>query len=158
MDRMVKGLRIIEDQLDGAEIAALLQLHLDEMHRNSPACSVHALPIEGLRADDVTFWSAWDGAELAGCGALRELAPDHGEIKSMRAAPAYRSREVGRAVLDHLIGEARARGYARLSLETGRSGAFEPAQRLYAANGFTVSVPFGSYQPDPFSLFMTRLL
>lgn len=155
---MVEGLRIIEDRLDGAQISALLALHLADMHANSPACSVHALPIESLRAPDVTFWSAWDGQELAGCGALRELTHDQGELKSMRAAPAYRGRGVGRAMLDHLLGEARARGYARVSLETGRGEAFLPAHRLYAANGFVECPPFGAYQPDPFSLFMTRQL
>src|SRR5438874_10048127 len=124
----VEGLRILEDDLSGAEIAALLQFHLDEMHRFSPPESVHALPLERLRAPDVTFWTAWDGQSLAGCGALKELDPAHGEIKSMRAHPDYRGRGVGKAILRHLLAEARARRYNRVSLETGRPEPFLPAR------------------------------
>lgn len=155
---MTEGLRIIEDDLSGTAIAALLQLHLDEMHRFSPPESVHALPIESLRVPGVTFWSAWDGDRLAGCGALRELDPLHGEIKSMRAHPDYRGKGVGRALLDHMLGAARARGYARVSLETGRPDEFLPARRLYERNGFAPCPPFGSYTDDPFSICMTRAL
>lgn len=151
-------LRIIEDDLSGEAIAVLLRLHLDEMHRWSPACSVHAMPIERLRAADVTFWSAWDGEVLAGCGALKELDPAHGEIKSMRAAPDYRGRGVGKAILLHLMAEARRRGYSRLSLETGRPEEFLPARRLYDMHGFAECPPFGDYVADDFSICMTRLL
>lgn len=150
--------RIVEDDLSGAEIAALLRLHLDEMHAWSPPESVHAMDIQRLRAGDVTFYSAWDGPVLAACGAIKQLDPDHGELKSMRADPAYRGKGAGRAILDHLIGVARARGYARLSLETGAPAEFAPAHRLYLANGFVDCGPFGSYRLDPFSRFMTRAL
>lgn len=153
---MVKGLRILEDPLEDPQVAALLTLHMADMRRNSPPGSVHALPIDSLRAADVTFYAAWDGPVLAGCGALRELSSDHGEIKSMRAAPAYRDRGVGRAILDHLLAQANARGYDRMSLETGRGDAFLPAQRLYLANGFVECGPFGSYRLDSFSMYMTR--
>lgn len=154
---------IREDDLTGPEIAALLRLHLDEMHQWSPPESVHAMPIERLRAPDVTFFSAWAGDTLAGCGALKHLDDDiggggHGEIKSMRADPAWRGKGVGRAILDHLLAEARARSYARVSLETGRPEAFEPARRLYLANGFAECEPFGDYRADPFSICMTRVL
>ncbi len=155
---MMKALRIIEDDLSGAQIAALLQLHLDEMHAWSPPASVHAMPIERLRAPDVTFYAAWDGAVLAGCGALKQLDACHGELKSMRAHPAYRGRGVGRALLDYLLGEARARGYARVSLETGRPEAFLAARRLYEAGGFAECPPFGNYVADDFSICMTRIL
>ena len=130
------SLRIVEDDLSGPEIAALLRLHLDEMHRWSPPCSVHAMPIERLRQPDVTFYAAWDGKILAGCGALKQLDATHGELKSMRAAPDYRGKGVGKAILLHLLAEARARGYARVSLETGRPEPFLPARRLYEAHGF----------------------
>lgn len=149
---------IREDDLTGAAIAALLRLHLDEMHQWSPPESVHAMPIARLRAPDVTFYSVWDGEHLAACGAIKQLDPRHGEIKSMRADPAYRGKGAGKAVLDHLIAVARARGYERISLETGAPDEFLPARALYAANGFTPCEPFGDYRPDPFSVFMTRQL
>ncbi len=155
---MIDGLRIVEDDLSGVEIAALLRFHLAELHRLSPAESVHAMPIERLRAPDVTFWSIWDGGQLAGCGALKELDAGHGEIKSMRAAPGYRSKGVGKAILLHLFVEARARNYTRVSLETGRPEAFLPARRLYEAHGFVECPPFAEYRPDPFSICMTREL
>jgi len=151
-------LRIQPDDLTGSQILALLQLHLDDMHRWSPPESVHAMRAERLRQPDVTFFAAWDGEVLAGCGAIKHLDAAHGELKSMRAAPAYRSQGVGRAILDRLLAEARARGYKRVSLETGRPEPFHAAQRLYRANGFVECVPFGDYVSDPFSLCMTKEL
>ena len=151
-------LRIIEDDLSGPEIAALLTLHLAEMHQWSPPESVHAMPLARLRADDVTFWSAWDGARLAGCGALKALDPQHGELKSMRVHPGYRRKGVGRAILEHLLGEARARGYTRVSLETGRPEPFLPARTLYASYGFAECPPFADYVADEFSVCMSRAL
>jgi putative acetyltransferase len=155
---MIPNLRIAPDDLTGAEILALLQLHLDEMHRWSPPESVHAMPAERLRQPDVTFFAAWDGDILAGCGAIKHLDAGHGELKSMRAAPAYRGKGVGRAILDRLLAEARARGYTRVSLETGRPEPFQAAQALYRANGFVECPPFGNYVSDPFSLCMTKEL
>lgn len=150
--------QIREDDLSGTEIAALLQLHLDEMHRWSPPESVHAMPIERLRAPDVTFYAAWDGARLAACGALKQLGAGHGELKSMRAHPDYRGRGAGKAMLAHLMAEAQTRGYHRVSLETGRPEAFLPARRLYESHGFAECPPFGDYTEDPFSICMTRTL
>lgn len=154
----MKEYTIREDDLSGEEVAALLTLHLSEMHAWSPACSVHAMPLERLRADDVTFYSAWDGAVLAACGAIKHLDAAHGELKSMRADPAYRGKGAGTAILHHLIAVARARGYTRLSLETGSTEGFEPARLLYRANGFAECGPFSDYPLDPFSVFMTRSL
>ena len=150
--------RIVEDDLTGPAIAALLRLHLDEMHQWSPPESVHAMPIERLRARDVTFYSAWHGAALAACGALKALGGGHGELKSMRAHPDFRGRGAGRAMLDHLLREARARGYSQVSRETGRPDEFLPAQRLYESHGFAECPPFGDYVADQFSLYMTRIL
>jgi putative acetyltransferase len=155
---MREELRIIEDDLSGLEIAVQLRLNLDEMHAWSPPENVHAMPIERLRQADVTFWSAWDGETLAGCGALKQLDPAHGEIKSMRVAPLFRGRGAGKAILLHLLSEAKARGYARVSLETGSPEQFLPARRLYESHGFEPCGPFAGYREDPFSLFMTRLL
>ena len=155
---MVTALRIIEDDLSAPQVAALLRLHLEEMHGWSPPESVHAMPIERLRATDVTFYSAWDGAALAGFGALKQIDARHGELKSMRVHPDYRGLGMGQAILDHLLAEARARGYTRVSLETGRPEPFLPARRLYEANGFVQCPPFGTYVADDFSICMTRTL
>lgn len=150
--------RIIADDLTGPEIAALLRLHLDEMHQWSPPESVHAMPIERLRQPDVTFFSAWDGERLAACGAIKHLADDHGELKSMRADPDYRGKGAGKAILLHLLDEAAKRGYRRVSLETGRPEPFLPARRLYESHGFTECPPFADYTEDPFSICMTKTL
>ena len=150
-------LHIRADDLYGAEVAALLEEHLTDMRRISPPESVHALDIAALRAPHISFWSAWRGVELAGCAALRELDAAHGEIKSMRTAHARRGEGVGQALLTHILTEARRRGYARLSLETGSLPEFEPARRLYARNGFVPCAPFGEYFEDSNSLCMTRL-
>jgi len=146
------------DDLSGPEILALLAEHLRDMHRISPAESVHALDVDGLLQPDVTFWSAWTNAELLGCGALKELNPVHGEIKSMRTAVAHRRQGVARAMLEYIITEARGRSYTRLSLETGSMHAFEPARRLYERFGFTYCSPFAGYTEDPNSVFLTRSL
>jgi putative acetyltransferase len=146
------------DDLSGSAIVELLQEHLRCMREVSPPESVHALDLEGLRKPDITFWSIWRGSHLAGCGALKELDPEHGEIKSMRTAYVYQRQGVASQMLRHLIKEARSRGYCRLSLETGSVAYFEPARRLYAGFGFTPCAPFGSYTEDPNSAFMTRAL
>jgi putative acetyltransferase len=146
------------DDLNGSEIRALLQEHLANMRQISPPESIHALPIEGLRKPEVTFWSAWENGELLGCGALKELDGQEGEIKSMRTSARHRKKGVARAILDYIIGEAKRRGYDRLSLETGSMDAFEPARQLYARAGFTFCGPFGDYIEDPNSVFMTMEL
>ena len=146
------------DDLSGPEIAALLREHLDCMAAVSPPESRHALNLDGLRRPEVTFWSAWDGERLAGCGALMELDPSHGEVKSMRTARTHLQRGVASKVLEHLVSEGKRRGYRRLSLETGSMDYFEPARRLYAKFGFVDCGPFGSYREDPNSVFMTLRL
>lgn len=148
--------RIVKDDLSGPEVADLLRLHLDEMHQWSPACKVHALPLERLREPDVAFWSAWDGERLAAVGALKELGAGRGELKSMRAAPEYRGRGAGEAILLHLMSEARERGYTWLGLETGVPEPFVPARRLYEKHGFAECAAFGDYVSDDFSLCMSR--
>lgn len=150
--------RIVEDDLWEPEIIELLELHLDDLRAISPACNVHAMSIERLREPDVTFFTAWDEDELAGCGALKELDKTHGEIKSMRAAPAYRGKGAGKAILEHIIAEAKERGYTRLSLETGKTPPFKPAARLYIAYGFTPCEAFADYVLDDFSICMSREL
>jgi len=146
------------DDLRGPEIRMLLEEHLRNMHEHSPAESVHALDLHGLRQPDITFWTLWNDDELMGCGALKQLDSAHGEVKSMRTALAHRRHGVGRAVLQHIVSVARARSYARLSLETGSMQAFAPARRLYESFGFDYCTPFADYRPDPNSVFMTRAL
>lgn len=151
-------MQIREDDLTGAEIARFLADHVREMRSISPPESTHVMEIGALRAPAVTFWSAWEGADLVGCGALKELDPRHGEIKSMRSAPAHRRRGVAAAILRHIIGVALARGYERLSLETGSMAAFAPARALYGRFGFSACPPFAQYRDDPNSVFMTRMI
>jgi len=151
-------MRIVEDDLTSAEVAGLLDEHLDGMHEHSPPESVHALDLRRLRGPDVTFWTAWEGNELLGCGALQELDTSHGEIKSMRTAHAHLGRGVASAILEHIMAEAANRHYTRLSLETGSGAAFEPSHALYLKFGFEFCGPFGDYVDDPFSRFMTREL
>ena len=146
------------DDLTGADVRALLAEHLANMHAVSPRESVHALDLSGLQRPDVTFWTVRDGDALLGCGALRELSSTHGEVKSMRTAEAHRQRGVGSAVLRHIVAEARARGYERLSLETGAMPFFEPARRLYLGFGFEPCPPFADYTDDTNSVCMTRPL
>jgi putative acetyltransferase len=148
-------MRIELDDLLRPEVRALLTEHLSNMYQLSPPESVHALNIDGLRSPDVSFWTVWEGSVLLGCGALKELAPTHGEVKSMRTPMHARRQGAGRAILAHIVGEARARGYTRLSLETGSMDAFKPAQKLYESFGFVYCGPFGPYRPDPYSVFMT---
>ena len=151
-------MRIEIDDLTRPAVLALLQEHLQGMHDLSPPESVHALDLDGLRAPDVTFWTAWTGDELAGCGALKTIGPTHGEVKSMRTPQARRRNGAAKALLGHIIDAARARGHERLSLETGSMAAFEPAQRLYESFGFHRCGPFASYRDDPNSIFMTLRL
>lgn len=146
---------ILRDDLRSPEIAALLQEHLDHMHSLSPPESVHALDLDKLRAPDITFWSVRRNGKLLGCGALKELAPGHGEIKSMRTASAHLRSGVAARMLAYIVDEARRRGYERLSLETGSMEAFTPARTLYERYGFRYCGPFGDYAEDPHSVFMT---
>ncbi|WP_251975759.1 GNAT family N-acetyltransferase [Salinicola avicenniae] len=151
-------MRIIRDDLRGPEIAAMLKAHLKDFEPHSPPESRHALDLEGLRHPDVHFYTAWKDDDLLGCGAFKRLDDTHAEVKSMRTDPAHLRQGVARAILAHLIEEARAAGLQRLSLETGPMAHFAPARRLYEAFGFDYCEPFGSYRQDPYSVYMTRRL
>ena len=147
-------MKIEIDDLTHPAIHSLLNEHLQSMHELSPPESVHALDLDTLRQPGVTFWSAWEGPLLLGCGALMELGPRHGEIKSMRTPAVQRRRGAGRAILAHIIDVAVNRSYDLLSLETGSAEAFKPAQVLYRSAGFMPCAPFGTYRDDPYSVFM----
>lgn len=151
-------LRIRRDKLTGRKVADLLGEHIREMYEITPAQSVHALDLKALRAPGITFWSAWEGRELVGCGALKELDSARGEIKSMRTAPAHRGKGVASQMLAHIIEEARRRGYRELSLETGSLKEFLPAIALYERHGFGYCGPFADYADDPNSVYMTKRL
>lgn len=146
------------DNLRGAEIAKLLHEHLRDMHRVSPPESIHALDLESLRKPDITFWTIWDEGILAGCGALKELDQHHAEIKSMRTASSHRRKGVAKQLLQHMLYEAKQRGYTRVSLETGSMDFFIPARELYASFGFQYCPPFAGYIEDANSVFMTKEL
>lgn len=139
--------------LDDPRVHELLRLHLAAMHVHSPPGTVHALDLSGLEHPDVTFFTAWDGEDLLGCGALRELSGSHGEIKSMRTAPHHVRKGVAAGLLRHMIDVAEARGYLRVSLETGSGEAFVGAIRLYEKFGFVKGDRFGAYVATDFNQF-----
>ena len=162
---MPDSLFIRLDDLNDPRIAAFMEEHLRDMRATSPPESVHALDMAKLRQPEIRFWTAWlpDDAEpapgrLVGSGALKHLSADHAELKSMRSAQSLRGQGVGRAILEHILGQAVDLGYQRVSLETGSQPFFEPARQLYRRYGFADCDPFGSYVPDPNSRFMTRVL
>lgn len=150
--------QIVEDDATGPEISALIGLHLAAVAADTAAEYRFALGLEALRASDVTLWSLWEGGALLGCAALKRLADDHGEVKSMRTHPDHLRRGVAAALLGHAIAIARERGWHRLSLETGTSAAFVPAHALYRRFGFEDCQPFADYVASPHNRFMTLAL
>jgi putative acetyltransferase len=147
-------LRIAACNFDDPQVQNLLRLHLAGMHANSPAGSVFALDLSGLKSPAITMVTAWKGDALLGMGALKDLGEFSGEIKSMRTDPAHLRKGVAAAILDHLVGLARRRGYRRVSLETGSGPAFEPALTLYRRRGFSNGKPFGDYTASAFNQFL----
>jgi putative acetyltransferase len=146
------------DDLSSPPVQALIAEHLTGMHGNTPAGHVHALAIDGLRAPEVTFWSAWLDGQLCGCGGMKALSATAGEVKSMRTRPAYLRKGVGQAVLDVIVRTARERDYTHLHLETGTGEPFAAAHALYLRNGFSWCGPFGDYTATDFNVFMVKPL
>ncbi|GHE83532.1 GNAT family N-acetyltransferase [Thalassotalea profundi] len=146
------------DDLSGGEVIALLKEHLADMYATSPPESVHALNVDALKSPEITFFSGWNDNKLQGCIAIKQLTPQHIEIKSMRTANASRKSGVGTALLSHALNAAIERGYQKVSLETGTQDFFLPARKLYEKFGFTYCEPFSDYKLDPNSYFMTRKL
>ncbi|MCY9667650.1 GNAT family N-acetyltransferase [Paenibacillus alginolyticus] len=146
------------DDLTGPKVVALIGEHLQDMASLSPPESTHALDLDNLKKPEITFWSGWEQDELVGCGAMKELDRQHGEIKSMRTSSSHQRKGVAKRILEHIIEEAKRRGYQRVSLETGSMEAFEPARRLYISFGFQYCQPFSDYIEDPNSVFMTKEL
>ncbi|KQX68229.1 GNAT family N-acetyltransferase [Paenibacillus sp. Root444D2] len=146
------------DDLTGPDVVALIVEHLQDMASLSPPESTHALNLDKLKKPDITFWSGWEQDVLVGCGAIKELDSQHGEIKSMRTSTSHLRKGVAKRILEHIIEEAKRRGYQRVSLETGSMDAFGPARRLYESFGFQYCKPFSDYIEDPYSVFMTMEL
>jgi putative acetyltransferase len=146
------------DDLTGVEIVDFLSEHLHDMRAITPEGSVYAHDLSRLRAPDVTFWSAWQGEDLVGCAALKELDSESGEVKSMRTVTTWRRRGVAAALLRHVVAEAVRRGYRDLYLETGATPAFDAARKLYATHGFEPCGAFGDYTDDPHSFYMRQRL
>ncbi|HAS6482942.1 TPA: GNAT family N-acetyltransferase [Vibrio parahaemolyticus] len=151
-------MRIEIDDLERPQVIALLEEHLQDMYATSPPESVHALDVSKLKLPSITFWTGWDGEQLLGCVAMSQLEDGHTELKSMRTTPSARKQGVASRLLNHVIEQAKHQGIQRLSLETGSMAFFEPAHRLYEKHGFVYCEPFGDYQPDPNSRFMTLAL
>ncbi len=147
-------MEIREDDLSGAATRELLRLHLAGMHANTPAGHVFALDLSGLKAPGVTVWTAWKGGRVCGMAALKQLDASSGEVKSMRTHPDHLRQGVGAALLEHVIAQARARGFRQLSLETGQGPAFEPALALYRRRGFVDGDAFADYVRSPFNQFL----
>ena len=146
------------DDLSIEESQSIVREHMAGMLANTPIESVHALPLDKLKQPNITFWTAWIGSELCGCGALQRLDAQHGEVKTMRTRAKFLRKGVGQAVLSHIVNHATDTGIKRLSLETGSSDVFWAARAMYLKNGFGICGPFGDYKLDPYSVFMTKLL
>jgi len=146
------------DDLADPGVRALVQTHRNEMAGRDNAVISHALNLNELQADNVTFFSVWEGETLTGCGAIKELNKSHGEIKSMHTARRFRRKGVSAALLYHMINIAKERGYERLSLETHPGDDYKPARKLYERFGFEACGPFGDYEPHDYSVFMTKMI
>ncbi|MCF7756470.1 GNAT family N-acetyltransferase [Paenibacillus sp. FSL R5-0766] len=151
-------MQIKVDDLSGVQVKALIAEHLQGMAADSPPESIHALNLDGLKKPEITFWCAWEGDDLLGCGAIKELDPEHAELKSMRTASAHLRKGVARKILAHIMKVATDRGYKRISLETGSMDSFIPARKLYEDFGFEYCEPFADYILDPNSMFMTKTI
>lgn len=149
-------MHITPGDFEDKRVVGLLRAHHQAMQAHSPPEACHVLDIDALRAPQISFWTIWEGEALVGCGALKQLSADHGEIKSMRTAAAHLRKGAGAAMLNHIVSEARARGIRRLSLETGTGPEFEAALALYRNSGFTDGAPFGGYPPTDFTRFLHR--
>jgi len=150
--------RIFEGELDHEDVRALLAQHFAEMQAGSPPEACHVLPVDGLKDPAIRFFTLRENGALLGCGALKRLSGDHGEVKSMRTADAALGRGVGTKLLEQLVAVAREEGLSRISLETGSTEQFAAANRLYEREGFKRCEPFGNYADTPFTRFFTKLI
>jgi putative acetyltransferase len=140
------------------EVRALLERHLSFCLSETPPEHSFALNVDGLLDPEVTFVSFRDGDTVLGVAAIKELDAGHAEIKSMHTAAEARGRGVARALLTHLLDTARARGYRRVSLETGTTPGFAAARALYESAGFAPAGPFGGYPQTEDNTFYVLML
>ena len=147
--------RITQGDFTDPRVVDLLRIHFTTARSQTAPGSAHALDITQLQSPDINFWTIWEEHTLLGCGALKLLSADHGEVKSMHTAQAVRRRGAGSAMLRHIIQTARERGLSRLSLETGASEYFVPARSFYKRHGFVECPPFADYVLDSNSVFMS---
>lgn len=148
-------MRVQLDDPLAPDVRMLLDEHLADMYATSPPESVHALEPNALTGPDMRFYTVRDGQTLLGCGALKALSTEAGELKSMRTASQARGRGVASLLLNALVEQARETGWSRLSLETGVEDYFAPARRLYERHGFVTCGPFADYSDDPNSVYYT---
>ncbi|MFW6242224.1 MAG: GNAT family N-acetyltransferase, partial [Thermodesulfobacteriota bacterium] len=82
---------------------------------------------------------------------LRSIAPGICEMKRLWVAPAFRGRGIGAALVDRVIREARAIGYAKMRLDTLAS--MKPALELYRSRGFGEIPPY-YFNPIPETVYL----
>jgi putative acetyltransferase len=140
-------MQIIDGDLSDPRVVDLVHAHLSRARAETADGSAHALDLGGLHAADISFWTIWESDVLLGCGALKRLSGEHGEVKSMFTAPSLRGQGAGSAMLRHIIATARARAMSRLSLETGSWDYFRPAHAFYRSHGFIPCESFADYAP-----------
>jgi putative acetyltransferase len=153
--RSVPPITTTVDDPRAADVRGLVARHLEFAHEHTPAENVNAMGSEALNDGAITLFSARRSDELLAIGALKELDARHGELKSMHVAQAVRGQGIGRTMLEHLLQEARRRGYERVSLDTGTMEAFVPARTLYESAGFEPCEPFGDYTVTPDNTYLT---
>ena len=151
-------MKSIEGNFDNSEVLELLNKHFIELRSVSPDGSAHVLDIEGLKDQNIQFWSLWENNLLMGCGALKFLNEVHGEFKSIRVEDKFRKKNNGIKILKHLIFEAKKLNIKRISIETGTGDFFTPARRLFNKCGFKLCKPFAHYKEDPNSCYMSMLI
>jgi len=151
-------MKSIEGNFDNSEVLELLNKHFIELRSISPEGSTHVLDIEGLKDQNIKFWSLWEGNLLMGCGALKFLNKEHGEFKSIRVEDRFRKKDNGIKILKHLIFEAKKLNIKRISVETGTGDFFTPARKLFNKCGFKLCKPFAHYKEDPNSCYMSMLI
>ena len=151
-------MKSIEGNFDNSEVLELLNKHFIELRSVSPEGSAHVLDIEGLKDQNIKFWSLWEDNLLMGCGALKFLNKEHGEFKSIRLVDSFRKKGNGIKILKHLIFEAKKLNIKRISVETGTGNFFTPARKLFNKCGFKLCKPFAHYKEDPNSCYMSMLI
>ena len=151
-------MKSIEGNFDNSEVLELLNKHFIELRSVSPEGSAHVLDIEGLKDQNIKFWSLWEDNLLMGCGALKFLNKEHGEFKSIRVEDRFRKKDNGIKILKHLIFEAKKLNIKKISVETGTGDFFTPARKLFNKCGFKLCKPFDHYKEDPNSCYMSMLI